>query len=518
MEPNNSIEPQAFWWEIREGAVKNYNYRCYPKKSTTTKLKGTLRILCWFYNNQLAWAKDMWKTHKLSVQGFFDDHLALLKMGWGEYEKHRNHVEVTGLKRLEAIEDPEDREKALKSFHRRNQRLKEVLSKLDPKNYEEPKAFLYEVYSDLLQSVNLRLKLAFANFFRRVKQAKKGEAPGFPRFKNHKRMKSFTYRGYGKGFWLVDENPQEEKATLRLSTGSEKLEIPIVYSRSVTGEIKQCTVSYNHHRDEMYVTFTCEDVACKVYPDNPNTVGVDVGLTTFATMSDGETIPNHRFLRKKEAVIKKSSARLAEEREKLSKAVSERIVAKQQELSALDEEKEPEKYKAVLLELKKVHHERHLLQEGKKGLSYRKWRRRLSKLHKKVKNQRWDFHHQEARKLISKYGLIAFEDLQILNMVKNGNLSKSILDAAWSSFTSKTMSKAVEAGSNRRVVKVDPRNTTQVCHCCGHHHPTKLKLGDAWFVCGNPECAFFGKKQGRDANGSKNVHHRGLDLITRSVA
>jgi len=152
-------------------------------------------------------------------------------------------------------------------------------------------------------------------------------------------------------------------------------------------------------------------------------IGVDVGLTSFATLSNGEHIENPRFFRAHEKALAKA----------------------QQKLSAQE-----------------------------KGAAQRaKARKVVVRMHERIANRRNKFAHQLSRQFVNKYGFIAFEQLNVKGMMQNGYLAKSIGDAASRQFTTFTESKAAEAGSI--VVMEDPTNTTQACSRCGAHVKKELK-------------------------------------------
>jgi putative transposase len=101
-----------------------------------------------------------------------------------------------------------------------------------------------------------------------------------------------------------------------------------------------------------------------------------------------------------------------------------------------------------------------------KGTPQRTKRRQpVSRVHERVRWKRKDFTHKLSRRLVDEFGVIAFEDLNILATIKNQRLAKSIADAAWNQLVQFSSSKAEEAG--RRVVLVDPRNTSKMCSRCG---------------------------------------------------
>jgi putative transposase len=120
----------------------------------------------------------------------------------------------------------------------------------------------------------------------------------------------------------------------------------------------------------------------------------------------------------------------------------------------------------------------------------------LARAHQHIANQRRDFHHREAAKLVRAYDIIAYEDLQTANMVKNHHLAKSIQDAGWSRFLSILTFKAASAG--KRVVAVSPAYTSQVCSGCGVIVQKGLSV--RWHQC--PEC---GTSLHRDHNAALNI-------------
>lgn len=285
------------------------------------------------------------------------------------------------------------------------------------------------VHSQILQDVIRRLDKTFEAFFRRVKA---GEKPGYPRFRPARRYDSFTFPQAPSGCQL-----QGNKLVLS-KIGAVKVKL----HREVPGKVK--TVTILRQADGWYVCFSCE-VEPKVLPISDTSVGVDLGLESFAITSDGEFFESAKYLRKAERNIKR-----------LQRQASRR----------------------------------------KKGSNRRKKAvRLLAKAHLHVANQRKDTAHKVARALVNRYQTVVIEDLQVKNMVKNHHLAKSISDAGWNLFIHILMSKAAEAG--REVVKVDPRYTSQTCSGCGALVPKKLSV--RWHSC---EC---GCELHRDVNAARNI-------------
>lgn len=305
--------------------------------------------------------------------------------------------------------------------------------------------WLQDGHAQAMQEALTRLDLAFRAFFRRVKA---GEEPGYPRFRSHTRYDSFTYP-QPKGNWRFLDNGR-----VRLSKVGD---VKIKFHRPLGGECKTLTI----RRDAVgnwYACFSCI-VEPKPLPPTDKVVGVDLGLTTFAYMSDGAKIARQRWM-KRDA---KDIARLQHKKERFAKG-------------------SPERRKVI---------------------------RALCHAYERAANRRKNFAHQESRKLVNEYQFIAFEKLDIQDMQsKNGNGSKiirrGIADVAWSQFVQFTLYKAEDAG--RGVAFVDPRGTTQTCSGCGEIVPKDLTVR----VHDCPHCSL---KLNRDHNAALNILARGLASI-----
>jgi putative transposase len=300
------------------------------------------------------------------------------------------------------------------------------------KDHPELKA----VYSQVLQDVAHRVHLAFDAFFDRVK---KGETPGFPRVKGAGQYESITYT-QGKNFKVGDstiEFPKLGKVKAKLH-------------RRPWGEVKNCTIRRINGK---WFASLCQEVEAEPLPASDEAIGIDVGLKTFAALSDGEFIENPRFFRKDEKALAKSQRKLSKQ---------------------------------------------------KRGSRERKKARKVvSRIHERIRNRRHDFCHQNARRIVNRFGLIAVEKLSVKNMLGNHSLAKSIADASWSQFRSILTSKAESAG--REILAVNPAYTSQDCAGCGYRPDglegrTKKKLSDRWHLC--PMC---GLSVDRDTNAAVNI-------------
>jgi putative transposase len=288
------------------------------------------------------------------------------------------------------------------------------------------------------QDVLRRVDKTFKAFFRRIRA---GEKPGYPRFKGRDRFNSITFPGYGDGVRLTDKLHVQGVGRIRVKL-----------HRSTSGQIK--TVSVKRICGKWYASLSC-DTGDTPPPslafDRP--VGIDVGLESFAVLSDGIAIDNPRYFRKAE----------------------EQLAVRQRRLS------------------KKL-----------KG-SHRRLKARflVARAHNKVRRQRLDFSHKVARQLADRYDLIAYEDLNIRGMVRNHCLAKSITDASWGQFLRILCYKVEETGG--QTVAVNPNGTSQRCSDCGS---LVLKsLGVRVHVC--PVC---GISLPRDLNAARNIVRLGLSL------
>jgi len=266
------------------------------------------------------------------------------------------------------------------------------------------------------------------------RRVQRGEKAGFPRFKGRSRFHSFTFKEYGNGARL-------DNGTLVLSKFGR---ISVHWSRPLEGTPK--TVTMSREADGWYVAISCADVPCTSLPPTGQETGIDLGLESFATLADGSQIANPRIFRVAEMALKRAQRRVARR--------------------------------------KKGSHRR------------RKAVKLLAKAHQHTRNQRRDFHHQEARKLVQQYDVIYHEDLRVRNMLKNHHLAKSISDAGWGGFLSILTFKAASAG--KRVQAVNPAFTSQACSGCGVIVQKGLSV--RWHTC--PDC---GTRLHRDHNAALNI-------------
>jgi putative transposase len=291
------------------------------------------------------------------------------------------------------------------------------------------------------QATLRRLNKAFAGFFRRVKTANAGVKPGYPRFKGAGRFDSVQWPKDGDGArWL----PEAKRVYLQ-GIGQVKVDL----HREVAGRVK--TIQIKRQGRRWMLVLSCDDVPTNPLPVTGRQAGIDVGIVSFATTSDGDHVDNPRWAR----------------------AAADRLAAAQQRL-----------------------------QRARRGGKNRAAKREtVAARHRKIANQRKDFHHKQARELAARYDLIVVEDLKIANMLRrakpvadpanpgqylpNGaraksGLNRSISDAGWGQFVSILRAKAEEAG--RAWIEVDPRHTSDGCERCGHA-ARENRVTQAEFAC-----------------------------------
>jgi putative transposase len=307
---------------------------------------------------------------------------------------------------------------------------------------KQERSSLDRVHSQVLQNVAVRIDLAFKAFFRRCKA---GENPGYPRFRDAHRYDSFTYPQSG---FKIDEQGKLYASGIG--------HIKIVLHRPLRGTIKTLTI-HKSRTGKWSACFSCEGEPERL-PERPEHVGIDVGLKTFAALSNGEEIANPRFFRKEE----KALAKVQRTHSKLAKGTAER----------------------------------------------RKHRKAVARVHERIAWRRENFTHQQSRQIVDRFGVICVEDLSVNRMIQSHCLAKSIIDASWSAFFSQLHSKAEEAG--RTYIAVNPAYTSQTCSRCGHRQ--KMPLDVRIFDC--PCCHI---QLDRDLNAALNICALGLQGLGLSL-
>ena len=320
------------------------------------------------------------------------------------------------------------------------------------------------------QSTLRRLNKAFAGFFGRVKTAKAGVKPGYPRFKGKGRFDSVEWPKDGDGArW----RPQVKRVYLQ-GIGQVKVDL----HRQVAGRVK--TIQVKRQGRRWVLVLSCADVPTNPLPATGRQAGIDVGIVSFATTSDGEHIDNPRW----------------------GRAAADRLAAAQQRLA----------------------------RAKRRSNNAERTRETVAARHRKIANQRKDFHHKWARAFVGRYDLVVVEDLQIANMMRrakpvadpqnpgqflpNGaraksGLNRSIGDAGWGGFVSILRAKAEDAG--RSWIEVDPRHTSDGCEKCGYA-AAENRVTQADFVC--QRCSH---RAPADEHAARNILRAGLALHAQAA-
>src|SRR5258708_24262290 len=305
-----------------------YKYRLYPNATTEKKLYFTLNSCRELYNAALSERKDSYQLHERTQL---------------QINSQTGQVVVATMTA--------------------KQRVKAVSYYGQKRNLVEIKALREEyqgIASHVLQDVILRVERAFQRFF---------DGAGFPRFKGRTRYDSFTYPD-GAGWKLdVEELGNSFKGTLHLSKIGD---IKVRLHRKIEGKIK--TVTIKREVDQWFVVFSCAVEEPAPLPLSYEEVGIDLGVTHLATLSNGEMIEHPRYYRKAQKVLEK----------------------RQQALSRK----------------KRGSHRRN------------KARKLLAKAHRKIARQRKDFQHKASKKLVERYQVIVVENLQRAKLLQRPKRKK----------------------------------------------------------------------------------------------
>ncbi|MGC8538036.1 MAG: RNA-guided endonuclease InsQ/TnpB family protein, partial [Candidatus Micrarchaeia archaeon] len=274
-----------------------------------------------------------------------------------------------------------------------------------------------ELHSQVLQNVSKRVSDAYMHFFRRCKERKQGKKvkAGFPRYK--KFVSSLTYPQIN-GFRI-------EKKRVELSKIGR---INFVNHREIEGNIKTLTIK-KAKSGEWHITIAVEKEDKPFITNGKPKVGMDLGITQYAVLSDGTIHKN---------------AKITKHQRNHARVLQQNVSRK--------EKGSHNRKKAII---------------------------RFAKYSEYIARTRQDCLHKLSHELVNSYSFIAYEDLDIQNMVRNHHLARSIEESSWGNFTQLLQYKAESAGC--AVMAVDPKYTSMTCNRCGHVQ--KISLSQRTFIC-----------------------------------
>ena len=310
----------------------------------------------------------------------------------------------------------------------------------------EATSWLKEVDSIALQSSVKNLSDSFSRFFKKQNRR--------PQFKSKKNpVQSYTTKNVNKSITIIENIIKLPKLG----------QVKFAKSRELNGRILNATIRKNPS-GKFFVSILCEEEVPEL-PETGLEIGIDLGITDFAILSNGQKIDNNRFTSKMEKTLKREQRKLSRRALNAKKAGKELFEAK----------------------------------------NYQKQKQKVARLHEKVINQRTDFLNKLSTEIVKNHDSICIEDLNTKGMLRNHKLAKSISDVSWFSFVSKLQYKAEWYG--REIIKVDKWfPSSQLCSKCGHKDGKKSLEIREW------TCPVCHAHHDRDINASKNILAEGLQI------
>ncbi|MFE3056144.1 RNA-guided endonuclease InsQ/TnpB family protein [Nocardia sp. NPDC059239] len=315
----------------------------------------------------------------------------------------------------------------------------ELSKRLTESKRTPEREWLGEVSAVVLQQALADLNTAYRNFFTSTSGQREGTRVGQPKFRSRK------------------DNRQSIRFTKNARfavTSGRKLrlpkigDVPVRWSRELPSEPSSVTV-IKDPAGRYFASFVVEAEAVTL-PRSHSEVGIDLGLTAFAVLSNGKTIESPRFLRRAERKLRKA--------------------------------------------------QRSLSRKEKGSRNQAKARGRVAKVHARVKNSRLDWAHKQSTAIVRENQAIYVEDLCVKGLART-RMAKSVHDAGWGMFGRMLEEKAARYGRVfRKVDRWFP--STQLCSVCGALSGKKpLHIREWTCTCGTTH--------DRDVNAAKNIHAAG---------
>lgn len=354
---------------------------------------------------------------------------------------------------------------------------KEKLSRFDIQaklpNLKKEFDWLKNIHSQVLQNELANLDTAYQNYFRQLKDgtiAKKKRAYIKKRLSKSLEVKQEKLDSLGKpNFKSKKSDKKSISYTQGVQIKNNTIYLPkigwceFIQHRELVGQVKTVTVSKTP-TGRYFVSLTCDtftEEPIKKEVLKPTTIGIDLGIKAFLTLSNGEEFENQKFLRKNLKRLKDAQQKLSSKYVKDSKTQSNNY----------------EKQKLV-----------------------------VAKIHEKITNQRKDYIHKITTDLVRRFDTIIIEDLATDEMIQDKNFSLSISDMGWGIFTQQLEYKCKWYGKN--LIKVDQYFvSSKLCSVCNTKN-TNLKIEDREWTCSSCKTIHL-----RDINASINIKNKGLGTI-----
>jgi len=337
----------------------------------------------------------------------------------------------------------------IEAWEQRKERISgiDVMRMLTQWKKDPETAWLSDVSAVVLQQTLRDQDQAFKNFFTSCSGKRKGPKVGYPRFKARATARK-SVRFVGTAFAYRNGHIFLAKMMSR--------PLPIEWSRPLPKDARPSSVTVSlDPSGRWFISILC-NTDIEVEPQSGESVGIDLGLKTFAILSDETVVEHPSLLRRKEARLKR--------------------------------------------------YQRSLSRKAKGSKNRAKARVKVAKAHAKVSDARRDFLHKASTDIVERFDVIAIEDLNVKGMVRNHSLARSISDSGWGEFRSMLEYKAKWYGKTVVVIgRFFP--SSQLCFDCGARN-TKLRLADRSWVCG--AC---GTLHDRDLNAARNILAEGHSVL-----